>query len=301
MGLFSSIKKAFKKIFSGIKKVFKKVVGVVGKIAGSKWGKILLTAAAIFSGGMALVGGVQGWTAAAAEGAGFMGKFVSAAKGFMSALANPVDKAKELFGKAAGAGEVAAATGQTGAAAQKSAEITAQATQTAETAAIESAAAGAVPEAAAGGAKVAETAAQVAQAPGREAVATMFKGQLPTKTAEALATGEPVKKHWLTKAGEFAKEFVMSPTGAQVLGGAMTGMSEGAQLEAAMEHQDRIRRRWMDPQNELALLTQQPGFGTFGPIRRGGVPVFGPGGYRTSTPATLGGGGRLPGEPAPIG
>ena len=301
MGLFSSIKKAFKKVFSGIKKVFKKVVGAVGKIAGSKWGKILLTAAAIFSGGMALIGGVQGWSAAAAEGAGFFGKFVSGAKGFMSALANPVDKAKEIFGKAATVGDVATAAGQTGASAQATADVTAAATQTAETAGIEAAAQGVVPEAVGGGAKVAQTGAeQLAATATRGDVAGMFGEHLGKKATQQVAEGA-AKKGWLTRAGEFAKEFVLSPTGAQVIGGAMTGMSEGAQLEAAMEHQDRIRRRWMDPRNELAQLTGQPGFGQFGPIQRGGVPVFGPGGYHTSTPATLGGAGRLPGEPAPIG
>jgi hypothetical protein len=37
MGLFSSIKKGFKKLFKGIGKIFKKVMGAVGKVLGSKW------------------------------------------------------------------------------------------------------------------------------------------------------------------------------------------------------------------------------------------------------------------------
>jgi hypothetical protein len=104
---------------------------------------------------------------------------------------------------------------------------------------------------------------------------------------------------WLSKAGTIAKDFIMSPTGAQVLGGMATGMAEGAQLEEAMKHQDRIRRRWMDPNNALAQLRQQEGFGTIGPIRRGGTPIMTPGGYNTTGPASMGG--ALPGEPGPVG
>jgi hypothetical protein len=300
MGLFSSIKKGFKKLFKGIGKIFKKVMGAVGKVLGSKWGKALMMGVAIFTGGMALMGGISGWTQAAAEGASFMGKFVSGAKGFLTALANPVEQAKKTFGAAAKAGEVAAASGQTGAAAQAGQEVANVATATAEGSNIagiqagQTVAEGGAKAAAAGAGEAAGgmlTAAQ--QAGGRQAAAGMF-GEVAKKTAADTAKG------WLSKAGEFAKDFVMSPTGAQVLGGMATGMAEGAQLEEAMKHQDRIRRRWMDPQNELAQLTQQPGFGTFGPIRRGGTPVMTPGGYQTTGPASMGAA-PLPGEPAPIG
>ncbi len=296
MGLFSSIKKGFKKLFKGIKKVFGKVMGAVGKVLGSKWGKALMMGVAIFTGGMALMGGIGGWTTAAAEqGATFMSKFVAGAKGFLTALANPVEQAKKTFGAAASAGEVAAAGAQTGAAAQAGQEVANVATATAEGGNIAGIGGG---EAIAGGSKVAEaaggtlTAAQ--QAGGREAMAGMF-GELGKKGVE-----ETAKKGWLSKAGEIAKDFIMSPTGAQVLGGMATGMSEGAQLEKAMEHQDRIRRRWMDPNNELAQLSQQPGFGTYGPIRRGGTPVMTPGGYQTTGPASMGSA-PLPGEPGPVG
>jgi hypothetical protein len=60
MGLFSSIKKGFKKLFKGIGKIFKKVMGAVGKVLGSKWGKALMMGVAIFTGGMALMGGISG-------------------------------------------------------------------------------------------------------------------------------------------------------------------------------------------------------------------------------------------------
>lgn len=295
MGLFSAIKKGFKKLFKGIKKVFGKVMGAIGKITGSKWGKMLMMGIAIFTGGMALMGGISGWTQAAAEGASFMGKFVSGAKGFLTALANPVDQAKKMFGAAADAGAVGAATGQTGAAAQASQEVANIATQTAEGSNIAGIQAGQVVE---GGAKVAETAGgtltAAQQAGGRAAI----EGMIPGVAQEA--GKEVAKKGWLSKAGEIAKDFIMSPTGAQVLGGMATGMAEGANLEAAMKHQDRIRRRWMDPNNELAQLTETPGFGTVGPIRRGGTPVMTPGGYHTSGPASMGSA-PLPGEPAPAG
>ncbi len=296
MGLFSSIKKGFKKLFKGIGKIFKKVMGAVGKVLGSKWGKALMMGIAIFTGGMALMGGISGWSQAASQGASFMGKFVSGAKGFLTALANPIEQAKKTFGAAASAGEVAAAGAQTGAAAQASQEVANVATATAESANIAGVGTG---EAIGGGAKAAAgggggmlTAAQ--QAGGKEALAGMF-GELGKKGVE-----ETAKKGWLSQAAGFAKDFIMSPTGAQVLGGMATGMSEGAMQEEAMKHQDRVRRRWMDPNNELAQLSRQPGFGTYGPIRRGGTPVMTPGGYQTTGPASMGSA-PLPGEPGPVG
>lgn len=297
MGLFSSIKKGFKKLFKGIKKVFGKVMGAIGKITGSKWGKMLMMGIAIFTGGMALMGGISGWTQAAAEGASFMGKFVSGAKGFLTALANPVDQAKKMFGAAADAGSVAAATGQTGAAAQAGQEVANVATATAEGSNIAGIGAG---EAIAGGGKVATEAAG-----GTLAGAAKQAGQLVTEASPGFV-GPPsslagkASGGWLSKAGEIAKDFITSPTGMQVIGGLATGMQQGAQLEAAMEHQDRVRRRWMDPNNELAQLSRQEGFGTVGPIRRGGTPVMTPGGYGTTGPASMGSA-PLPGEPAPAG
>ena len=125
MGLFSSIKKGFKKIFKGIKKVFKKVLAGVGKILNSKWGKILMIGAAIFTGGMAIAGGIQGWAAAAAQpGATFMGNFVAGAKGFFTALANPVQQAKDMFGAAAEGANLVGQAGQ-----QAAGELAAQTTQ----------------------------------------------------------------------------------------------------------------------------------------------------------------------------
>ena len=68
MGLLSSIGKAFKSVFKGIGKAFSAIGKFVGKITNSKWGKALLIAAAVVTGGMAIMAGVQGFSAAAATG-----------------------------------------------------------------------------------------------------------------------------------------------------------------------------------------------------------------------------------------
>ena len=155
MGLFSAIKKRFKKVWKGIKKVFKKVLAGVGKILNSKWGKALMIGLAVFTGGMALAGGFQAFSASAAAGNSFMTNFVAGAKGFMSALANPVEQAKKMFGTAAQAG-------QAGATATKAAEVGAQelAGQAATEAVGQTAAEGAIQQAAGG---IAEGTANVAQ------------------------------------------------------------------------------------------------------------------------------------------
>ena len=66
MGLFSKIKKGFKKIFKGVKKVIKKVVKgvkkVVKKISSSKILKALAIAAAVIVTGGAAIGAFTGGT-----------------------------------------------------------------------------------------------------------------------------------------------------------------------------------------------------------------------------------------------
>lgn len=92
MGLFSGIKKAVKKVAKGVKKVFKKVGKFAGKILDSKWAKGLMIAGAVFTGGMALAAGYQGF---AAQSGSLLTKFVTGAKDFMGALVSPVATAKE--------------------------------------------------------------------------------------------------------------------------------------------------------------------------------------------------------------
>lgn len=110
MGLFKSIKKIGKKILKGAKKVFKKAKKFVGKIAGSKWGKMLMIAGAVVMGGIAVYGaytGVTGAVAGAAQAgtqASFMTKFAAGAKGALSAMANPVATGQKMLGAASQVG-----------------------------------------------------------------------------------------------------------------------------------------------------------------------------------------------------
>ena len=67
MGLFKSIKKAFKKVTSGIKKVFKKTLSAINKvqkkIRKSKLFKALVIAGAVIVTGGAAIGAFTGGTA----------------------------------------------------------------------------------------------------------------------------------------------------------------------------------------------------------------------------------------------
>lgn len=83
MGLFSGIKKVFKKIGDGVKKVFKKVGEFIGKVANSKLGKILMIAATVVTAGAALYGAFTGAMAGVTQGATFLDKFMMGAKGFL--------------------------------------------------------------------------------------------------------------------------------------------------------------------------------------------------------------------------
>ena len=103
MGLFSKIKKGFKKIFKGVKKVIKKVVKgvkkVVKKISSSKILKALAIAAAVVVTGGAAIGAFTGGTAT-----GFAGWMMNASNVVTSGT---------LFGTqaATGIGRAAQATG----------------------------------------------------------------------------------------------------------------------------------------------------------------------------------------------
>ena len=106
MGLFSGIKKGFKKVFKGVKKAFKKVGKFAGKVMSSKWFKGLMIAAAVFTGGMALMAGFGN---AMATSGTFMTKFVAGAKGFMAGLMNPVATGKGALAGAQGGGGLSGA------------------------------------------------------------------------------------------------------------------------------------------------------------------------------------------------
>jgi hypothetical protein len=123
MGLFKSIKKAFKKVVKGVKKAVKKVVKGVGKvvkkIANSKIFKAIVIAAAIYVTGGAAIGAFSGGTATGfagswmtgatnlAAGTGFTatgaaaGTWTAAAQSAAGFLATPFAAAGRALGSAA--------------------------------------------------------------------------------------------------------------------------------------------------------------------------------------------------------
>ena len=226
MGLFKSIAKIGKKIFKGIKKKFGKAMAFVGKIAGSKWGKILMLASSIFTGGMALAGAFSGF---ASSGAGFLAKFVGTAKGFMSGLTQPMVQAKKLMS----IGETAATIGQT-------------------TSALQGAAQAAAPQ------SVLQGVTQAGQTVGAQLPKAL---QVPGKALtaglqQAPATAGP-GGGWLSKAAGFATDFIKSEAGA----GLISGIGKGMAAEQEQEFQDRYRKAWADPNNPFAKLLSEGAFG----------------------------------------
>jgi hypothetical protein len=288
MGLFSGIKKAVKGVFKGIKKVFGGVMKAYNKFAGSKLGKMVMLAAAIYTGGLAISGGIQAWSAAsAAEGATFMSKFVAGAEGFMTTLFNPIDATKTLMdtGAPLTAGQLSAIAPN--AATEAAGQIANAATQTAESSAIQTAAQGGVTTAPGPPSQLPSFGGAGAM-PGTGNVAPSI-GSVAKTAAETAAQPEG----WLSKAAGFAKDFLMSPTGASMIEGYAMG---GAQ-EEQQKFDDRINRQWNDPNN--AFQQQMKGGGMLsGTIQRGGSPKFTPGGnFGGSSIASTSG--ALPGEPLP--
>lgn len=238
MGLFSGIKKVVKNVFKGVKKVFSKVTKFVGKIAGSKWGKGLLLAAAVFTGGMALSAGLTGFTSTAGT---FMTKFVAGAQQFMGALANPIGQAKTLMGSA---GAAAPTVGQAAQAAGAAAEAAAPAEM--------------IGAAAGGAATPIEglTAAASKAIPG-QAAAAMGQGAGAGVGAGAGAGGGGGIGGMLAKGAGAALDFAKSSGGGTLLAGAIGGFAEGKQQEELLKEQERVRRyydkQWRDP-GKLAQL-----------------------------------------------
>ena len=262
MGLFSSIKKVVKKVVKSVKKVFKKVLKFVGKIASSKWGKALMIASAVFTGGMALSAGFQGFTQSAG---GFLTKFVAGAKEFVGALANPMGQAKKRLGGAeAAAGQAATASGAAKAATQTAASEAAQNLVGAAGGATRTGA-DALGTLAAGGtqnvSQLGQAAAQVGKAatgiaPGAASAAA--QGAAQATTAGGGGGGLLSQAGGLLKkAGGAALDFAKSDAGGQIISGVMKGYAEGAQQEEQWKEEERIRRyydnQWRDP-SQIAML-----------------------------------------------
>ena len=110
MGIFKSIKKAFKKIVKGVKKVFKKVGQFVGKIMSSKIGKILMIGLTVFTLGTALMAGAGAFAGSTAPT--LFGKVVAGGKEFALALVGKGGaKAAEVGANAANTAGAAGAFG----------------------------------------------------------------------------------------------------------------------------------------------------------------------------------------------
>ena len=274
MGLFDTLSKVGKRITRGISKIFETSKDIGGRVTGSDWGRTLMAGAAVFVGGMAVTGGYQGWQEAAARGEGYMGRFVAGGSGFLKALGSPVEQARKLRG----ADTMDDATAKRGS--------------------LENAAA------------VDQANPSPIQQPQQQQQRGMPQGppsQLPTQPTTPAATDtrtaaqmpkEP--ESWLSKAAGFAKEFVMSPGGQEIIGNVLSGYAGGKAREEEMKFEDRVRRSWMDPNNALARMNKAGGpsfsvqqtpspmfYPQFAPQRAAAQPV------QTS--------GMMPGEPAPVG
>lgn len=239
MGLFSSIKKKFKKVARAIKKEFKRKMKKLGKVLNSKWGKALLIVAAVFTAGIALAA-AAGAVGAQAAGATFLTKFVAGAKAFVGALMNPIGAAKNMMG---GAGAAAGAgAGAAEAAAPAIGEVAGQAAGNASMdmiAGASSTAADLGTGAAAGFEGATHAAAQTAA----QAAPTM--AQMAAPVAPSASGG------FLSAAGNAAKEFVKSPGGGQVVSSMVQGFAAGQSQEELLKAQEAERRRqdeeWRDP------------------------------------------------------
>lgn len=256
MGLFSSIKKAFKKVFKGIKKVFKKVGKFIGKIAGSKWGKILLTAAAIFTGGMALM---AGWGAFTGTTGTFMTKFVAGAKGFMAGLANPIKAAKGAVGAAQSGTSLAQGAAQgagalPGAAAATPLQSPVPGGGGAEQL-VPQGGQGVLPSSPVPGAEQAGKLMVPAEAGGGAASTAATVADTASKAPGFWDKGVP---GMLKGAGEslVGKEgFLRTPGGAYMASNMLQGYSQGKMMEDQLKHGSYADRQWADPR-QVALFRE---------------------------------------------
>jgi hypothetical protein len=272
MGFLSSVGRGVKKFFSGIasgvKKVFKGIGEAFGKVMDSKWGKVLMVAMAVFTMGTALIAGFQGFASTAGS---FLTKFVAGAKEFVVALANPVSKAKELFGGAGGVGSVgtsnvAAAGGdvlEASGALDPSALV-----EVASDANVATQSAGSMisPDAITSGLDAAGGVEQLGQAGAQlgEAGSTLGQASDVTSIAEGIlerAVETQAPADLLDYAGK-AWDYATSDEGKALFGQAFKSYSQGLQQEELMKQAAEERRfydkAWRDPE-QLAKLHEATG------------------------------------------
>lgn len=270
MGILKSIKKGFKNVFKGIGKVFKKGLAFIGKITQSKWGKILMLAATIFTGGMALAGGIAAFGTSAAAGGTFMTNFVAGASGFMTALASPVQQAQKMLGGAATAGETAAAITAVGQA-QAPLEVLQGATAAGQQVGTGIAgageavkAAGGITSALPGGGAPGIAGAGIGGGGGTTAldIAGRTAGQAGKGLDLASKIGPTQvgqKGGWLAQAIEAGTEFAKSPAGAKMLETFGAAGKREAEIDKYMNFMDRYRRAWQDPNNPIQQMISEGG------------------------------------------
>jgi len=270
MGILKSIKKGFKNVFKGIGKVFKKGLAFVGKITQSKWGKILMLAATVFTGGMALAGGIAAFGTSAAAGGTFMTNFVAGASGFMTALASPVQQAQKMLGGAATAGETATAIT---AASQAKAPLEALQGATAAGQQVGTGIAGAGEAIQAAGGATSALPGQAAAGVGGAGIgggggttALDIAGGAAGKGAKGLDLASKIGPsqvgqggNWLTNAIKAGTDFAKTPAGAKMLEHFGAGGAREAEMDKYMKFYDRYRRAWQNPDNPVQQMLAQEG------------------------------------------
>jgi hypothetical protein len=252
MGLFSKVKKGLQKVGSkivnGIKKAGNWLKDTTLKVLSNKWVQRGLMAAAIFTGGVAIVNGVmQGYAAATASTAqGFAAKFVAGAdafvKGVGAGLASPIDTAKGIAGAATG-GANAATT---------AAGVVDNASKVAETAAKAGNVIAPTSNAASTMLSAAETAVpQIGQwggAAGNTTLAQSVNSALGVgaKTANALPAAS--SGNLLQSLAKGAGKFASSPLGMQTIASGIAGYAEGQAnteiFKRQLKEEERARRTW---------------------------------------------------------
>lgn len=225
MGFFSKIKDVGKKILGGVKKVFKKVGRAVSKVLDSDIGKAILTTAAVVTGGIALAAGATKFAGAT----GFFNKFVAGGKEFVSALANPVSKGKELLGGAGTTAQQVAAGSQAG-----------------------------TGVGAAGGAAGEQAAQAMLASP--QTGATAQAANLAGGTAGATGGAATQTKGFLGRVAELGGkaagktyDLLKTPGGGYLATGLVRGYAEGKMMEDQRNWADRFNRMWDDPDQVAPL------------------------------------------------
>lgn len=233
------------KVGKGIKKAFKKVGKFVGKLASSKFGKILLIAAAVFTLGTALIAGVGAFASTAG---GFAAKFVAAGKAFVGALASPLKTAKGLFNgagasgaSAAGTAASAAGTGATAGAAGATAEV-----------------AGAVGAAAPAATPIGALAGEGVTAAAGAAAPTLSPLALPAVAAPAAPSISLASQIGSAAAGVGSKaaNFATSAQGLTLAGNAAQGYAAGKAQEEVLKEQRREREFYDNQYRDPAKIKQ---------------------------------------------